>query len=272
MKITLLTANHPRHNFLIKILSKVCKNLYVIQESRSIFPGKNKRGLYLKSRIHANYFKKVYQAEIKIFGKNYLSVNKNKISLLAIERNDLSLLKLNEIKVFLKSDIYINYGTSIIKGPLLAFLKKKKCINIHNGISPYYIGSDCNFWAVYDKNFSLVGSTAHYLTKKLDFGEVLFHSSCFYNGKNPYEFTMYSIKSALIHLRNLIKNKKIYNLKSKKINKEKLIRHSKTKDFNIKIIKKFNRIKFKKFNNKDFFKFSLVNPFMLNEKDIIKKN
>ncbi len=270
MKITLLTANHPRHNYLIKILSEVCKELYVIQETRSIFPGKNKRGLYFKSRIHQNYFKKVNKAEIKIFGKNYLNINKKKISLLAIERNDLNLLKLNEIKPFLKSDIYIIYGTSIIKGPLLAFLKKKKCINIHNGISPYYIGSDCNFWAVYDKNFSLAGSTVHYLTKKLDFGEVLFHSSSFYNGKNPFEFTMQSIKSALIHLRNLIKTKKIGKIKTKKINKKKLIRHSKVKEFNIKIIKKFNKIKFTKFNNENFLKLDLVNPFMLNESNNYK--
>jgi len=266
MKITLLTANQPRHNYLITILSRICKELYVIQESRSIFPGKSKRGLYKKTKTHSNYFKKVYQAEIKVFGKHAFSFNKQNVTILSIERNDMNLLKLSQVKEFLKSEIYINYGTSVIKGDLLKFLVNKKCINIHNGISPYYIGSDCNFWAVYDKNFSFVGSTVHYLTKKIDFGEVLFHSSCFYNGKSSFEFTMYSIKLALVNLRNLIKNKKIYTLKSKKINKKKLIRHSYIKNFNIVAIKKFNKIKFKKFNNKNFLKLNLINPFIIKAK------
>ena len=52
---------------------------------------------------------------------------------------------------------------------LINFLIKKKTINIHMGISPYYRGSDCNFWAMYDNNLHLVGGTVHLISKGLDF-------------------------------------------------------------------------------------------------------
>ena len=46
---------------------------------------------------------------------------------------------------FLKSDIYIVLGSSYIKGELIEFLLKKKALNIHAGVVPYYRGNDCNF-------------------------------------------------------------------------------------------------------------------------------
>ena len=43
------------------------------------------------------------------------------------------------------------------------------------GVSPYYRGTSCNFWAIYDDNPSYVGSTIHLLSKGLDSGDILFH-------------------------------------------------------------------------------------------------
>ena len=39
MKITLFTSNSSRHNYFINLLSKVSKELFVIQECSTIFPG-----------------------------------------------------------------------------------------------------------------------------------------------------------------------------------------------------------------------------------------
>ena len=80
------------------------------------------------------------------------------------------------MKDLLKSDLYIFFGSSYIKGPLVNFLIKKKAINIHMGISPYYRGADCNFWAMYDGNSHLVGATIHMLSKGLDSGAILYHA------------------------------------------------------------------------------------------------
>ena len=53
---------------------------------------------------------------------------------------------------------------------------KNKTLNIHMGISPYYRGTDCNFWALYDNNPHLVGATIHLLSKGLDSGAMLYHA------------------------------------------------------------------------------------------------
>ena len=83
------------------------------------------------------------------------------------------------------SDLYIVFGSSYIKGRLINFLIKNKAINIHMGISPYYRGSDCNFWSLYDNNFHLVGGTVHLISKGLDSGPILFHTRAKKN-KNPH--------------------------------------------------------------------------------------
>ena len=98
---------------------------------------------------------------------------------------DLNTCSLDNISDFLKSDIYIVFGSSYIKGDLINFLVNAKAINIHMGVSPYYRGTDCNFWALYDNNPHLVGATIHLLSKGLDSGPMLYHAMSNFK-KNPY--------------------------------------------------------------------------------------
>ena len=90
--------------------------------------------------------------------------------------NDLNKCSMSLLSDFLKSDIYIIFGGTYIKGELVDFLIKQKAINIHAGVSPYYRGTDCNFWALYDGNPHLVGATIHLLSKGLDSGPVIYHA------------------------------------------------------------------------------------------------
>ena len=124
MKITLFTSNQRRHNFLINLLSKNCKKLFVIQECTTIFTGK-KTGLYKQNKLIEKYFFKVKAAENKIF-KDYYIKRSNKINLLSLQYGDLNHVKIKDIEPFLKSDLYIIFGSSFIKGNLLKFLIKKK--------------------------------------------------------------------------------------------------------------------------------------------------
>ena len=48
---------------------------------------------------------------------------------------------MNLLSDFLKSDVYVVFGSSYIKGELVDFLVKQKAINIHAGVSPYYRGT-----------------------------------------------------------------------------------------------------------------------------------
>lgn len=259
MKITVFTANQRRHNFLINQLSNICDELFVVQESRTIFPGLNE-GYYDKSEIMNEYFKKVINAEIKIFQETFINgLNKN-INLFPLVNGDLNKLKLEDLDKFLKSDLYIIFGSSLIKGDLVKFLIEKKAINIHMGISPYYRGTDCNFWALYDNNPHLVGATIHILSKGVDSGEMLYHAISNIK-KDPFEYTMSTVKAAFISIIERIRNKSLLNIKPIKQNKKVEIRYSRAKDFNDYILKDFFK---KEIRIEKKFNFSMLkDPFIL---------
>ena len=260
MKITLITSNKPRHNYLINLLSKNCKKLFVIQECSTIFTG-HKSGIYPKNKIIDEYFKKVAIAEKKIFFEKPVSC-KN-ITFISIQKGDLNLLKLKKIKSFLKSDLYIVFGSSYIKGSLINFLIKKKTINIHMGLSPYYRGTDCNFWALYDNNPELVGATLHLISKGIDNGKIIANATSEYI-KNPFIYSMSTVKAAFFCLQTLIKSKKVKKIKPVKQDIKLEVRYSRLKEFTPSVIKKYYK---KKIINKKR-NFKLINSYKLKAEHI----
>ena len=260
MKITLFTSNQSRHNYLINKLGKITKKLYVIQENDTRFPGLIS-GHYPASDIFEKYFNKVNSAEKKIFGENYISCRN--INLLPLVEGDINKCKSNFLSDFLNSDMYIVTGSSYIKGDLADYLIKKKAISIHMGLAPYYRGTDCNFWALYDGNPELVGATIYLLSKGLDTGKILYHAISQIKN-DPFVYTMSCVKSAFDSLVERIKNNSIYKNEPIVQDKSKEVRYSKKRDFNEMIIKKF----FKKKINLDKKKLKInlyKNPYILNK-------
>tara|TARA_A100001011_G_scaffold397210_1_gene497504 strand:+ start:2129 stop:2896 length:768 start_codon:yes stop_codon:yes gene_type:complete len=253
MKITLFTSDNNRHKYLAKLLSTVCDEFYLVQERKTTKPKKIKIGKHLKK-----YFKNVSKAQNKFFNSNQNFKNKRTLK---INYGELNSLSINKFKEFFESDLYIVFGSSYIKGRLLNFLIKKKTINIHAGVSPYYKGTDCNFWALYDNNPHLVGVTIHMLSKGLDSGPILYHAMSKLK-KNSYEYTMSTIKSAFVSVVKKIKNKSIYNIKPLKQNQSKQIRYSKKIEFDDIRAKEFISRKID-LNCKKIDKSLLKNPFFL---------
>jgi len=237
MKITLFTSDQLRHNYLINLLSNIAIKLYVIQES--VYNNSND----LSNNSHSsdlakNYFLKVSNAQKKIFGDSFILNNKKNINLLSLNNNTLNDHSIDFFSDFLKSDIYIIFGSSYIKSDLANFLIKHQALNIHMGVSPYYRGADCNFWALYDNNPHLVGATIHMLSKGLDSGPILYHALSSIK-KNSFEYTMSTVKSAFQSLAERIKNESIFNFKPAAQNKKEEVRYSKKNEFNDFAIKSF---------------------------------
>jgi len=122
MKVTLFTSNNKRHNYLINLLSDISDELYVIQECGTIFPGIIP-GHYQASPLMKKYFENVNNAQSQIFGNSY--VNNKNIKILPMLLGDLNQCSINLLSDFLKSDVYIVFGSSYIKGELVEFLVKK---------------------------------------------------------------------------------------------------------------------------------------------------
>ena len=261
MKITLFTSNKNRHNYLINLLSKISDELFIVQECGTIFSG-IVPGHYPVSETMKEYFEQVNDAQSKLFGNSYVNSSSKNIKLLPILSGDLNKCSLTFLSDFLKSDIYVVFGSSYIKGELVDYLVKQKAINIHAGVSPYYRGTDCNFWALYDDNPHLVGATIHMLSKGLDSGPMLYHAMS--NIKtNPFEYTMSTVKSAFHSISERIKDKSIFEIKPDIQNKANKIRYSRKIEFNDEVLKKYFNKEIN-LNSKKFDNSLLKEPFFLN--------
>ena len=256
MNITLITSDQIRHNYLVNLLSNIATKLNVLQEKKTFFSNQNKI-----SNLMKNYFLKVDDAQKKVFGNAAIDKKNKNIKLLSLENKELEKCSLNSLSDFLNSDIFIVFGSSFIKKDLVNFLIDHKALNIHLGISPYYRGMDCNFWALFDNNPHLVGATIHLLSKGLDSGPILYHALSEIK-EDPFIYTMSAVKSAFESIAQKIKNKTIFEHTPEIQDKSKEIKYSKKNEFNDEVIKKFflNKIDL----NSKIFKLDLYkNPYFL---------
>lgn len=192
MRITIFTGNQPRHLSLINSLAEMAEMVYAVISATTLFPGRV-AGSFRSSAVMQRYFERVLAAEQQVFGP--ASFFPENVRALVMKGDDLNLLEVSLLDDCLASDEYVVFGAPYIKGPLVEFLIAHRAYNIHMGVSPYYRGSSCNFWAAYDGRFDLVGATIHLLSKGLDSGEMLFHAFP-ESVARPFLFGMLAVKSA----------------------------------------------------------------------------
>ena len=263
MKITIFTSNQPRHLRLINELSCICDEVFAIQECNTVFPGL-KKDFFNNSEVMREYFSNVMKAEKDLFGDIFFN-NKN-VRTLSLKSGDLNNVSMNTLGEALKSDVYVVFGSSFIKEPLIDFLIENKAINIHMGVSPYYRGSSCNFWAAYDKNPELIGATIHLLGKGLDSGDMLYHALPKAERIDPFLLGMKAVKVAQDSLVDRIKTKEIFSYTPIKQDKTKEIRYSRNVEFNDDVAEDYLKNLFtkdeifEKLKNRD--KSLLLNPYI----------
>ncbi len=125
------------------------------------------------------------------------------------------------------------------------------------GIAPFYRGADCNFWAQFDGNSHLVGSTIHYLSNGIDNGQIISYAKSEFH-KNPFIHSMSTVKSAFYCLKDIILKKKTLSFRQ---NLNDTIKFSKKKNFNRKVIQKFSLKKY--YDNRTVNKLVFDNSFIL---------
>lgn len=236
MKITIFTSNQPRHISLINKLASISDTAYAIMECNTVFPG-SVQDFFKKSETMKEYFSNVMAAEKKLFGD--LSFMRPNVRSLSIKSGDLNFIQQKQIQDALDSDVYVVFGASYIKGWLIDYLVERMALNIHMGISPYYRGSSCNFWALYDGKPEYVGATIHMLSKGLDSGPMLYHALPTFGNDNPFEFTMRAVKAAQQSLVERIANQEIKSFIPQIQNKQSEIRYTKNADFTDEIASNF---------------------------------
>jgi len=228
MKITVFTGNQPRHVALIYALADVAEEVFAVQECSTLFPGQV-ADFYPKSDVMQRYFQRVIAAEHAVFGSpRFLPPNARCICMKA---GDINCVPLEVLNPSLHSDAYIVFGASYIKGRLCDELAARRAYNIHMGISPYYRGSSCNFWALYDKRSDLVGATIHLLSSGLDSGAMLFHALPAADTDDGFLLGMRAVKAAHDSLVQALQDGKLRFLEPIKQNKSLEMRYTRNADF-----------------------------------------
>lgn len=236
MKITVFTGNQPRHLSLIHSLAKIADEVYAVQECNTVFPGKIK-DFFNNSPTMQDYFSRVIAAEHKVFGN--IGFSPNKVHSMSLKSEDLNLLPLQVLEPALHSDVYVVFGASYIKGDLIEFLVEHKALNIHMGVSPYYRGSSCNFWAPFEGHPELVGATIHLLSRGLDSGDMLYHALPAPCSVEPFELGMISVKVAHDSLVDRIASKEIFSYVPVPQDKTKLMKYTRNSDFTDDVAKQY---------------------------------
>jgi folate-dependent phosphoribosylglycinamide formyltransferase PurN len=242
MKITVFSSNQPRHISLAKEFGRIADEVFFISEVNTVFPGKV-ADFFKRTEVMRNYFDNVIKSERNIFGDiGFLPSN---VHTLSIKSGDLNLLNRGQLEEALKSDVYVVFGASYIKGWLIDFLVQNGALNIHMGISPFYRGSSCNFWALYDNNPSYVGATIHMLSKGLDSGDMLFHCLPeFTDGVSPFDFTMQSVNAAHHGLCQSINDRSVFSMERVAQDKNEELRYTRNSDFTDEVADDFLSRKF----------------------------
>jgi len=236
MKITVFTSNQPRHISLIKDLASIADIVFAIQECNTVFPGQVE-DFFKKSDVMQKYFSNVMNAEKEVFGA--LSFLPPNVQSLSLKSGDLNKLDMEILRPALASDCYIVFGSSFLKGELIEFLVSQRAINIHMGLSPFYRGSSCNFWALYDHKPDYVGATIHLLSKGLDSGAMLFHAVPKAEEIEPFVLGMQAVKSAHKGLVNALQTGEILKMEAVQQNKDLEIRYTRNKDFTDEVASKY---------------------------------
>lgn len=227
MKITVFTSNQPRHVALINALAS-CGEVFAVQECTTLFPGIVDDS-YRSSPVMQAYFANVVAAERTIFGS--VAFSPPSARTLSLKMGDLSALDLSVLSEALRADCFVVFGASWIKGKLADALIERGAINIHMGVSPYYRGSSCNFWAMYDGNPDLVGATIHRLSKGLDSGDMLFHALPKRRAIGAFELGMDAVRAAHESLVAKIRDGSIQSMPAVVQDRKHEIRYTRGADF-----------------------------------------
>ena len=187
--------------------------------------------------ILQEYFSRMRRAEQSIFSQPQSLPNN--IQALSIPMGEASQLSLNQLQQILSSDSLIIFGASYLQGKLAERLIEQQAINLHMGISPYYRGAACNFWALYDGNPQWVGATIHRLNTGLDNGDILYHALPAVQAIDPFSYAMLAVKSAQQSLLPHLINNTLQTLQPIKQDNTQQLRYARKDDFNASIAQNY---------------------------------
>jgi len=175
MRITLITGDAPRHQYLFRQLNELGIDIQWFVEKRDSPANKfkiNDKKIQYLSKIH---FKDWTESEISYFNVTGLNLFIKGTPNFITSKSTQNGYYCKEIEKW-NPDVILSYGCSKISSDILDIPGIKK-LNIHGGLSPWYRGTITNFWPTYLLEPQFTGMTLHETTNEIDGGKILLQTS-----------------------------------------------------------------------------------------------
>ena len=223
IKVIILTGNELRHKyFRIKVSSDSKINViatFCEGTEHSLFERTYKN--LNSSSIEKFHVTARDQSEKDFFQQN-LDFTNDQSNPIFIKKGQINDQEIVSKIVKLKPDLLVCYGSSIIKSDLLKKFKRK-FLNVHLGLSPYYRGSGTNVWPMINDEIHMVGATYMYIDQGIDTGEIIHQIRAkFFLGDSPHSIGNRLIKDMTDSYCKIIKRFKLLSKEIQPVAKGKL--------------------------------------------------
>ena len=208
LKIVVITSNAIRHNY-FKLMFSSSESIHVLRTyveytgdiPLKIISPKDK----IKERVVDYHFDARHNAEYDFFS-DVVQHMPDRSNSKIIEKGDINKNEIVEEIKGLNPDFIVTYGCSIIR-PRLIDIFRDRLINVHLGLSPYYMGSGTNFHCLANNEFHFEGYTFMYMDYGIDTGEIIHQErAVILPFDNPHQIGNRLIKSMTHKFIRLIEN------------------------------------------------------------------
>jgi methionyl-tRNA formyltransferase len=228
-RIVVLTGSELRHVFFrkyialfedIKVINSYCegqeKSLRVLVEKDKATNDIRLKHLSAREQSEEDFFELFVETTVD---------HSNPVHL---PRGEINSPKYTQKIIDSKPDLLIAYGCSIIRNPLLSVFKRR-FLNVHLGLSPYYRGSGTNYWPLVNGEPEYVGATFMYIDAGIDTGEIVHQIRAKYSWKdspsqngNRLIVEMSRVyRSIIVNFESLVKMPQIPRPSNEKVYKQK---------------------------------------------------
>ena len=172
-RVVILTGSELRHDFFRKAVS-LAQDIAVLRSYTEGLEGTLRTTIDSArpgSALQLRHLSLRDRSERDFFG-SFVALAPDRSNVLAIPRGTVNEpLVISEIET-LGPDLILAFGPSLVREPLLSRYAGR-FVNIHLGLSPYYVGSGTNFWPLVNAEPEFVGATFMHIDAGIDDGAIL---------------------------------------------------------------------------------------------------
>lgn len=173
MRLVLIMGTHPRHFYIANTLAETGVLSGIVMQKREGMI--EDAPIYLSGHLeelYVRHFSLRLEMEEKYFGDVQADHILKEVPVCEVSKEDLNGSQVMEFIKRIQADTLISYGPGLLRQNILD-LCHGNTFNIHGGLSPYYKGAATMFWPFYFLEPNFVGTTIHYITNRIDAGNIV---------------------------------------------------------------------------------------------------